>query len=77
MKVRFLKTPVGRFGLAYFVGEIGDCPDHLVDRAIKEGYIQLLPEPASAGVFTPAIQESINPKVATAQKAIRRPKKKF
>ncbi len=75
MKVRFLKSPTGRYGLAYSAGEIGDCPAHFIEQALKEGYVELLPENVHVGGFMPEIKESINIKAQTAQKAVRRGRK--
>lgn len=42
IKVRFLKSPTGRFGLAYSAGDVGHVPASLAEQAQKEGYIELL-----------------------------------
>lgn len=42
IKVRFLKSPTGRFGLAYSAGDVGYMPASLAEQAQKEGYIELL-----------------------------------
>ena len=42
IKVRFLKSPTGRFGLAYSAGDVGYIPASLAEQAQKEGYIELL-----------------------------------
>lgn len=42
IKVRFLKSPTGRFGLAYSAGDVGYVPASLAEQAQKEGYIELL-----------------------------------
>lgn len=47
VQVRFLKSPTGRFFLGYSAGEVGLCPASLVEQAKKEGYIELIEQPAS------------------------------
>jgi hypothetical protein len=42
IKVRFLKSPTGRFGLAYSAGDVGYISASLAEQAQKEGYIELL-----------------------------------
>jgi hypothetical protein len=42
IKVRFVKSPTGRFGLAYSAGDVGYMPASLAEQAQKEGYIELL-----------------------------------
>ena len=42
IKVRFLKSPTGRFGLAYSAGDVGYISASLAEQAQKEGYIEML-----------------------------------
>lgn len=44
-KVRFLKSPTGKYRLAYFAGEVGFMPASLVAEALKAGDIELVDEP--------------------------------
>lgn len=58
MKVRFLKSPTGRFALGYHAGEVGEIPASLVDQAIKEGYIEKVSEPEVERAIAPQVQQA-------------------
>lgn len=38
MKIEFIKSPTGRFGLAYSSGETADVNDKLANALIEDGY---------------------------------------
>lgn len=42
IKVRFLKSPTGRFALGYSAGEVGLVPASIAEAMQKEGYIELI-----------------------------------
>ena len=45
MRVRFLKNPVGKYNLAYDVGEVVNLPDDQAREIANDGYGELiLPE---------------------------------
>lgn len=44
IKVRFLKSPTGRFALGYSAGEVGYIPASIAEVMQKEGYIELIKE---------------------------------
>lgn len=69
IKVRFLKSPTGRFGLAYSAGDVGYISASLAEQAQKEGYIEML---GNQGAI---IETADRPQqYAKVEKAIRRKK---
>ena len=42
IKVRFLKSPTGRFALGYSAGEVGFVPASIAEVGQKEGFLELL-----------------------------------
>ena len=41
MKIKFIKSPTGKYNLAYNIGGIWDCKDSkLADEIIKAGYAE-------------------------------------
>lgn len=44
VKVRFLKSPTGKFALGYSAGEVGFVPASIAEQMQKEGYIELIRE---------------------------------
>ena len=68
IKVRFLKSPTGRFGLAYSAGDVGYISASLAEQAQKEGYVETL---GNQG----AIETADRPQqYAKVEKAVRRKK---
>jgi hypothetical protein len=43
-KVRFIKSPIGRFSLAYFEGDVASLDDKQADELTEEGYAVLAAE---------------------------------
>ena len=67
LKVRFLKSPTGRFGLAYSAGDVGFMPPALAGLAVSEGYAVLIEEKAIETADAPQQYKKI-------EKAVRRKK---
>ena len=67
LKVRFVKSPTGRFGLAYSAGDVGFVPASLAEMAISEGYAVLIEEKAIETA-------DAAPKYKKVEKAVRRKK---
>lgn len=44
IKVKFLKSPTGRFALGYSAGEVGFVPASIIAELQKEGYAVLVEE---------------------------------
>lgn len=57
-KVRFLKSPTGKYRLAYFAGEVGFMPASLVAGALQAGDIELIDEPQRATAPQPEHAEN-------------------
>ena len=38
MKIKFIKSPTGKYKLGYSVGSVGDVEDALAKKCIEDGY---------------------------------------
>ena len=52
MKIKFIKTPTGRFNLAYSIDGVGDVEKTLADKCIAEGYAVAVEVKAPIKKFT-------------------------
>lgn len=59
-KVRFLKSPTGKYRLAYFAGEVGFMPASLVAEALKAGDIEMIDEPTPQRATAPQPENAEN-----------------
>jgi hypothetical protein len=63
IKVRFLKSPTGKFALGYSAGEVGLVPASIAEALTREGYAELVKE---------EIRTATNQAVTTAEKATKK-----
>lgn len=59
-KVRFLKSPTGKYLLAYFAGDVGYMPTSLIAGALQAGDIELVDEPTPQRATAPQPEHAEN-----------------
>lgn len=64
VRVRFLKSPTGKFALGYSAGEVGFVPASIAEALQKEGYAELVKEEQ--------VQHAIATQVKQAEKAVKK-----
>lgn len=63
IKVRFIKSPTGKFALGYSAGEVGLVPASIAEVLTREGYAELVKEET---------RTATNPVVQAAEKATKK-----
>ena len=64
MKIEFLKSPTGRFLLAYFAGDVADVQHPLAEILCKEGYARPVQDEKM-------VETAVSPQAKQAEKRVR------